>query len=177
MANEYSRFEYQPTGTGVISGRSTLKQTEDAINNMGESVYQAETDSAAALALARRAIADSEQAINDASEARGAAEAAQTTANTANATANAASNAATAAETKADNAVSNNIIKKNDSDCHSCGSCILNIIKTEKTLKHAECKCSKNSPFCSVFKRNNYQRKHRADGYSPAHNKIDFKQT
>ena len=106
MANEYSRFEYQPTGTGVISGRSTLKQTEDAINNMGESVYQAETDSAAALALARRAIADSEQAINDASEARGAAEAAQTTANTANATANAASNAATAAETKADNAVS-----------------------------------------------------------------------
>ena len=31
----YTDFHYTPTGTGVISGKEVLEQTEDAINDLG----------------------------------------------------------------------------------------------------------------------------------------------
>ncbi|ANU65047.1 cell shape-determining protein MreD [Burkholderiales bacterium YL45] len=69
-------FHYTPTGTGVISGPEVLKQTEDAINEIGE--------------YADNASDNSEEALNIAKEARTTAQTANSTSSNALAVANSA---------------------------------------------------------------------------------------
>lgn len=92
-------FHYTPTGTGVISGKEVLEQTEDAINDLGDQIsgdVQTAIDTANnALNTANTASADAQNAVNTASTAYTAATNAQNTANTAQ---NTASNALTAAQ-------------------------------------------------------------------------------
>ncbi len=95
----YTEFHYTPTGTGVISGKEVLEQTEDAINDLGGQIsgdVQAAIDTANnALNTATTASADAQNAVNTANTAYTAATNAQNTANTAQ---NTASNALTAAQ-------------------------------------------------------------------------------
>lgn len=92
-------FHYTPTGTGVISGKEVLEQTEDAINDLSGQIsgdVQIAIDTANnALNTANSASADAQNAINTANTAYTAATNAQ---NTANAAQNTASNALTAAQ-------------------------------------------------------------------------------
>ena len=92
-------FHYTPTGTGVISGKEVLEQTEDAINDLSGQIsgdVQIAIDTANnALNTANTASADAQNAVNTASTAYTAATNAQNTANTAQ---NTASNALTAAQ-------------------------------------------------------------------------------
>ena len=92
-------FHYTPTGTGVISGKEVLEQTEDAINDLGGQIsgdVQTAIDTANnALNTANTASADAQNAVNTANTAYTAATNAQNTANTAQ---NTASNALTAAQ-------------------------------------------------------------------------------
>lgn len=92
-------FHYTPTGTGVISGKEVLEQTEDAINDLSGQIsgdVQIAIDTANnALNTANTASADAQNAINTANTAYTAATNAQ---NTANAAQNTASNALTAAQ-------------------------------------------------------------------------------
>lgn len=93
------QFHYTPTGTGVISGKEVLEQTEDAINDLSGQIsgdVQTAIDTANnALNTANTASADAQNAINTANTAYTAATNAQNTANTAQ---NTASNALTAAQ-------------------------------------------------------------------------------
>ena len=95
----YTDFHYTPTGTGVISGKEVLEQTEDAINDLGTQIsgdVQTAIDTANnALNTANTASADAQNAVNTANTAYTAATNAQNTANTAQNTAN---NALTAAQ-------------------------------------------------------------------------------
>ena len=95
----YTDFHYTPTGTGVISGREVLEQTEDAINDLGTQIsgdVQTAIDTANnALNTANTASADAQNAVNTANTAYTTATNAQNTANTAQ---NTASNALTAAQ-------------------------------------------------------------------------------
>lgn len=95
----YTDFHYTPTGTGVISGKEVLEQTEDAINDLGGQIsgdVQTAIDTANnALNTANTASADAQNAINTANTAYTTATNAQ---NTANAAQNTASNALTAAQ-------------------------------------------------------------------------------
>lgn len=95
----YTEFHYTPTGTGVISGKEVLEQTEDAINDLGGQIsgdVQTAIDTANnALNTANTASADAQNAVNTANTAYTAATNAQNTANTAQ---NTASNALTAAQ-------------------------------------------------------------------------------
>lgn len=95
----YTDFHYTPTGTGVISGKEVLEQTEDAINDLGGQIsgdVQTAIDTANnALNTANTASADAQNAVNTANTAYTAATTAQ---NTANAAQNTASNALTAAQ-------------------------------------------------------------------------------
>ena len=95
----YTDFHYTPTGTGVISGKEVLEQTEDAINDLGGQIsgdVQTAIDTANnALNTANTASADAQNAVNTANTAYTAATNAQ---NTANAAQNTASNALTAAQ-------------------------------------------------------------------------------
>lgn len=95
----YTEFHYTPTGTGVISGKEVLEQTEDAINDLGGQIsgdVQTAIDTANnALNTASTASADAQNAVNTANTAYTAATNAQNTANTAQ---NTASNALTAAQ-------------------------------------------------------------------------------
>ena len=92
-------FHYTPTGTGVISGKEVLEQTEDAINDLGTQIsgdVQTAIDTANnALNTANTASSDAKNAVNTANTAYTAATNAQNTANTAQ---NTASNALTAAQ-------------------------------------------------------------------------------
>ena len=95
----YTDFHYTPTGTGVISGKEVLEQTEDAINDLGtqisgdvETAIQTANN---ALNVANTASDDAQNAVNTANTAYTAATNAQ---NTANAAQNTASNALTAAQ-------------------------------------------------------------------------------
>lgn len=92
-------FHYTPTGTGVISGKEVLEQTEDAINDLSGQIsgdVQIAIDTANnALNTANTASADAQNAINTANTAYTAATNAQNTANVAQ---NTASNALTAAQ-------------------------------------------------------------------------------
>lgn len=93
------QFHYTPTGTGVISGKEVLEQTEDAINDLSGQIsgdVQTAIDTANnALNTANTASADAQNAVNTANTAYTAATNAQNTANTAQ---NTASNALTAAQ-------------------------------------------------------------------------------
>lgn len=95
----YTDFHYTPTGTGVISGKEVLEQTEDAINDLGGQIsgdVQTAIDTANnALNVANTASTDAQNAVNTANTAYTAATNAQNTANTAQ---NTASNALTAAQ-------------------------------------------------------------------------------
>ena len=95
----YTDFHYTPTGTGVISGKEVLEQTEDAINDLGGQIsgdVQTAIDTANnALNVANTASTDAQNAVNTANTAYTAATNAQ---NTANAAQNTASNALTAAQ-------------------------------------------------------------------------------
>ena len=92
-------FHYTPRGTGVISGKEVLEQTEDAINDLGTQIsgdVQTAIDTANnALNTANTASSDAQNAVNTANTAYTAATNAQNTANTAQNTAN---NALTAAQ-------------------------------------------------------------------------------
>lgn len=95
----YTDFHYTPTGTGVISGKEVLEQTEDAINDLGTQisgdVETAINTANNALNTANQASTDAQNAVNTANIANTAAQNAQ---NTANAAQNTASNALTAAQ-------------------------------------------------------------------------------
>lgn len=95
----YTDFHYTPTGTGVISGKEVLEQTEDAINDLGTQIsgdVQTAIDTANnALNTANTASADAQNAVNTANTAYTAATNAQNTANAAQTT---ATNAQTAAQ-------------------------------------------------------------------------------
>lgn len=95
----YTDFHYTPTGTGVISGKEVLEQTEDAINDLGGQIsgdVQTAIDTANnALNTANTASTDAQNAVNTANTAYTAATNAQ---NTANAAQNTANNALTAAQ-------------------------------------------------------------------------------
>ena len=73
MATEYD-FHYTPTGTGVISGREVLRQTEDAINDLGEFCIESNETSQTALSVARQAQASAESAVTAATNAAAQAE-------------------------------------------------------------------------------------------------------
>ena len=107
-----AEFHYVPTGTGVISGREVLRQTEDAINNALEDGGDTREIAEMALANSETALQQSGQAVETASAAQTTAEQAQTnaatavsTANQANATAQTALSTAQQASTTATNAV------------------------------------------------------------------------
>lgn len=95
----YTDFHYTPTGTGVISGKEVLEQTEDAINDLGGQIsgdVQTAIDTANnALNVANTASSDAQNAVNTANTAHTAATNAQNTANAAQTT---ATNAQTAAQ-------------------------------------------------------------------------------
>ena len=99
-------FHYTPTGTGVISGKEVLEQTEDAINDLSGQIsgdVQTAIDTANnALNTANTASVDAQNAVNTASKAYTAATNAQNTANTAQSTAIAAQSTATAAQNDVD---------------------------------------------------------------------------
>ena len=69
MAEQHFDFHYVKTPTGSISGQSVLKQTEDAINEVGEFSYQASQDAASALQKAEQAVDTANTANNTASNA------------------------------------------------------------------------------------------------------------
>ena len=95
----FNEFHYTPMGTGVISGKEVLEQTEDAINDLGTQIsgdVQTAIDTANnALNTANTASADAQNAVNTANTAYTTATNAQ---NTANAAQNTANNALTAAQ-------------------------------------------------------------------------------
>lgn len=120
--SEHYDFHYQPTGSGAISGQQVLKQTEDAINELGdyvndnvggamdvaqqalETAQNAETNAQTALDTANSFSGAIQSAQQDASTALSTAQTAQTTASNANNTAIQASQDASLAVTTANNA-------------------------------------------------------------------------
>ena len=120
--SEHYDFHYQPTGSGAISGQQVLKQTEDAINELGdyvndnvggamdvaqqalETAQNAETNAQTALDTANSFSGAIQSAQQDASTALSTAQTAQTTASNANNTAIQASQDASSAVTTANNA-------------------------------------------------------------------------
>lgn len=97
----YTDFHYTPTGTGVISGKEVLEQTEDAINDLGG---QISGDVQTAIDTANNALNVANTASTDAQNAVNTANTAYTTATNAQNTANAAQTTATNAQTAAQNA-------------------------------------------------------------------------
>ena len=75
-------FHYTPTGTGVISGKEVLEQTEDAINDLGNTaisgVQEALDKAEQALTNSENAVDDAQTALNTANNAEGVAIQAQT---------------------------------------------------------------------------------------------------
>ena len=75
-------FHYTPTGTGVISGKEVLEQTEDAINDLGNTaisgVQEALDKAEQALTNSENAVDDAQTALNIANNAEGVAIQAQT---------------------------------------------------------------------------------------------------
>ena len=75
-------FHYTPTGTGVISGKEVLEQTEDAINDLGNTaisgVQEALDKAEQALTNSQNAVDDAQTALNTANNAEGVAIQAQT---------------------------------------------------------------------------------------------------
>ena len=70
-------FHYTPTGTGVISGKEVLEQTEDAINDLGNTaisgVQEALDKAEQALTNSANAVDDAQTALNTANNAEGVA--------------------------------------------------------------------------------------------------------
>lgn len=70
-------FHYTPTGTGVISGKEVLEQTEDAINDLGNTaisgVQEALDKAEQALTNSENAVDDAQTALNTANNAEGVA--------------------------------------------------------------------------------------------------------
>ena len=97
----YTDFHYTPTGTGVISGKEVLEQTEDAINDLGG---QISGDVQTAIDTANNALNTANTASSDAQNAVNTANTAYTTATNAQGTATSAQNTASNALTAAQNA-------------------------------------------------------------------------
>lgn len=76
MAKTKFQFHYTPTGTGVISGPEVLKQTEDAINDVGAYADQASDNSSEALSIAKEARQTAQTANSTSSNALAQANAA-----------------------------------------------------------------------------------------------------
>lgn len=74
-------FHYTPTGTGAISGKEVLEQTEDAINDLGNTaisgVQEALDKAEQALTNSENAVDDAQTALNTANNAEGVAVQAQ----------------------------------------------------------------------------------------------------
>lgn len=83
-----AEFHYVPTGTGVISGREVLRQTEDAINNALEDGEDTREIAERALATSNTALSNSEQALSTSNQALSTAENALSNSETAVTTAN-----------------------------------------------------------------------------------------
>ena len=70
-------FHYTPTGTGAISGKEVLEQTEDAINDLGNTaisgVQEALDKAEQALTNSENAVDDAQTALNTANNAEGVA--------------------------------------------------------------------------------------------------------
>lgn len=73
MAEKYN-FHYTPTGTGVISGREVLTQTEDAINALGTYTVESRELIDGAVATAQEARATANSAASTAADASAAAQ-------------------------------------------------------------------------------------------------------
>lgn len=76
MAKTKFQFHYTPTGTGVISGPDVLKQTEDAINDIGAYADQASDNSSEALSIAKESRQTAQTANSTSSNALAQANAA-----------------------------------------------------------------------------------------------------
>lgn len=69
MASERFQFHYVKTPVGTISGQAVLTQTEDAINELGQYMYDATTDATDALNKATEALATANTAQTNAAAA------------------------------------------------------------------------------------------------------------
>lgn len=69
MASERFQFHYVKTPVGTISGQAVLTQTEDAINELGQYMYDATTDATDALNKANEALATANTAQQNAAAA------------------------------------------------------------------------------------------------------------
>ncbi len=120
MASKEFQFHYVKTPTGSISGQSVLTQTEDAINDLGDYMFEATGDATEALKKATEALntantaqQNSAEALSTANAASGKVNSLETIVNSwdatikdSNAKASQAVSTANAANTKSDQAVS-----------------------------------------------------------------------
>lgn len=100
-------FHYTPTGTGVISGKEVLEQTEDAINDLGNTaisgVQEALDKAEQALTNSADAVDDAQTALNTANNAEGVAIQAQNDVSNLSGTVTNIGNRVTTAETNIGN--------------------------------------------------------------------------
>lgn len=105
MASKEFRFHYVKTPTGAISGQSVLTQTEDAINDLGDYMFEATGDATEALNKATEALNTANTAQQNAAEALSTANSAIGKVNTLTATVNSFDGRIKKAESNAANAV------------------------------------------------------------------------
>lgn len=107
MASERFQFHYVRTPTGSISGASFLKQTEDAINDLGDFVHNVNLDVSSALQFAEQAKKNAETALNNSNAAVNTSNAALTKVTTLEVTVNSWGVRIQAAESNSSTALSN----------------------------------------------------------------------
>lgn len=105
MASENFQFHYVYTKTGSISGQMVLRQTEDAINDLGDYIYDATLVATEALTKANQAIDTANTASSNASTALSTANSALSQVQTLTVTVNSWNDRITTAEGNAQNAV------------------------------------------------------------------------
>ena len=105
MASKEFHFHYVKTPTGAISGQSVLTQTEDAINDLGDYMFEATGDATEALNKATEALNTANTAQQNAAEALSTANSAIGKVNTLTATVNSFDGRIKKAESNAANAV------------------------------------------------------------------------
>lgn len=105
MASKEFHFHYVKTPTGSISGQSVLTQTEDAINDLGDYMFEATGDATEALNKATEALNTANTAQQNAAEALSTANSALGSVNTLTITVNSWDGRIKKAESNAANAV------------------------------------------------------------------------
>lgn len=105
MASKEFHFHYVKTPTGAISGQSVLTQTEDAINDLGDYMFEATGDATEALNKATEALNTANTAQQNAAEALSTANSALGSVNTLTITVNSWDERIKKAESNAANAV------------------------------------------------------------------------